>query len=305
MILVVTTNSHRYTHEKLRTVEGLDLKVVSYVELREPDPDRTATVIFTDIDRLAPDLLLYMSKMYRNLRDAGHLVLNDPGRALGRFGLLRALNRAGINDFDCYRADELATPKRWPVFLRVEGNHGEPLTGLLESQKQLDAAIEEIRENGTPIKDLLIIEYLAEPVRPGLFRKLSVFKVGDRMIGFPCVHEDNWLVKYGAPGLADDELYEEDYGFVADNPFLPLMSRVFDIARVNYGRVDFGLVGGRPQIYEINTNPDVKLRPRRNPSERRNQTIDLFREQYLDAMRAIGGGPPPQEALPRKHAGHI
>jgi len=287
VIIVVTTNSHRYTHEKLATVEGLDLKVVSYVELREQKPQRPATYIFTDIDRLAPDLLLHMSKIYRQLRDEGHRVLNDPVRTLGRFGLLRALNRAGINDFDCYRADELSTPKRWPVFLRVEGNHGEPLSGLLENEKQLKDAVDESRDGGTPIKDLLIIEYLAEPVRPGVFRKLSVFKLGERLIGFPSVHEDNWLVKYGAPGLADETLYEEDYGFVADNPFLPLMSRVFGIAGVDYGRVDFGLVDGRPQIYEINTNPDVKLRPQRNPNARRNETIDLFREKYLDAMQAL------------------
>ena len=287
MIFVVTTNAHRYTHEKLATVEGLDLKVVSYVELRDQKPDRPATFIFTDIDRLAPDLLLHISKTYRALRDEGHLVLNDPVRTLSRFGLLRALNRAGINDFDAYRADELASPNRWPVFLRVEGNHGEPLSGLLENQEQLDAAIAKSRENGTPIKELLIIEYLAEPVIPGVFRKLSVFKVGERLLGFPTVHEDNWLVKYGTPGVTTDELYEEDYGFVADNPFGPLMSKVFEIAGIDYGRVDFGIVDGRPQIYEINTNPDVKLRPKASPSARRNETIRLFREKYLDAMRAI------------------
>ena len=91
------------------------------------------------------------------------------------------------------------------------------------------------------VQELLIIEYCAEPLRPGLFRKLSVFKLGERLIGFPAVHDDNWIVKYGKGGLADDALYEEDHGFVADSPFAPLMAQAFDLAGVDYGRVDFGI----------------------------------------------------------------
>ena len=32
---------------------------------------------------------------------------------------------------------------------------------------------------------------------------------------------------------------------------------MFAIARIDYGRIDYGIVGGRPQVYEINTNPTV------------------------------------------------
>jgi hypothetical protein len=32
---------------------------------------------------------------------------------------------------------------------------------------------------------------------------------------------------------------------------------VFGIARIDYGRVDYGLVGSRPHAYEINTNPTI------------------------------------------------
>jgi hypothetical protein len=189
--------------------------------------------------------------------------------------------------FDAYRVDELTEPRRWPVFLRAEGDHKAPVSGLLHGPEDLARAIEDAVAKGHPRSALLIIEYAAEPVREGLFRKLSAFRVGDRLLGYTCTHDDNWLVKYGKPGIAPPELYEEEYGFVAQPPFPDVIGRVFDLAGVDYGRVDFGVVGGKPQIYEINCNPDVKLRPEPSPAPRRNQSIELFRDNYLEAMRAI------------------
>ena len=224
---------------------------------------------------------------YRELREEGITALNDPARALGRFGLLRALNRAGINQFDAYRADALETPQSWPVFLRLEGNHHSPVSELIYTQEELDAAFESSLMEGVPRSGLVIVEYAAEPVRPGLFRKLSVFRVGDRLIGYTCVHDDQWLVKYGKTGVATPELYEEEYDCVASNPFGEMLRPVFEMAGVDYGRVDFGLVGGRPQIYEINTNPNIELRPQPSPVQRRNESVELFRIKYLKAMQAI------------------
>ena len=68
------------------------------------------------------------------------------------------------------------------------------------------------------------------------------------------------------------------------------MLDVFNIAGIDYGRVDFGLVGGRPQIYEINSNPMVDPKPSASLIERRNQSVALFRANYLEAMDAIDTG---------------
>jgi hypothetical protein len=114
-----------------------------------------------------------------------------------------------------------------------------------------------------------------------------VFKVGERLLGYTCAHDDQWLVKYGQPGIAPAELYEEEYSFVADNPFGPAVAPVFELAEVEYGRIDFGLVGGRPQIYEINGNPHVELNPEPSPVDRRNQSYELFKANYLEAMAEI------------------
>ena len=194
MIIFITSEKHRYTHESLRA-EGVDLCVFSHGELQErSNALPRGTYVFTDIDRLSPSASRDASVAYRALKRAGQRVLNDPARMLSRFGLLRALNRAGINDFDAYRVEALEQPKRWPVFLRVDGGHGAPASDLLENQEQLDAAIEQNIANGVLQSALLAIEYAAEPVQPGLFRKLSVFRVGDRFLGYTCVHDDQWIV---------------------------------------------------------------------------------------------------------------
>ena len=262
--------------------------MLSYSELINGTGERPkATYVFTDVDRL-PALAVYKAAIeYRALKDRGFTVLNDPARVRSRFGLLRALNRAGINQFDAYRVEDLEEPRRWPVFLRVEGTHTAPVSDLLNTRAELDAAVERNLDEGIPHSKLLIIEYAAEPVRPGLFRKLSAFRVGDRVLGYTCVHDDQWLVKYGKPAIATPELYEEEYRFVAESPFAETLRAVFDLAGIEYGRVDFGLVDGRPQIYEINTNPDLKLDPEPSSVARRNESNALFKANYIEALKAV------------------
>ncbi len=261
--------------------------MVSYEQVLKRKKAHNATHIFTDLDRLPTWRLNEAALLYRDLSRSGIRALNDPARFLGRFGLLRGSYRAGINQFNTYRADAFEQPSKWPVFLRVEGNHSAPVSPLLHNEQELEDALERAVQAGAPRSGLLIIEYAAEPVRPGIFRKLSVFRIGDRLLGYTCVHDDNWLVKYGKVGITTPELYDEEYSFVAEHPYAAAVRPAFDLAGIEYGRVDLGLVGGRPQIYEINSNPHVELRPKPALSARRNESIALFRANYIDAMNAI------------------
>ena len=225
--------------------------------------------------------------LYRRLAGSGIRALNDPALFLGRYGLLRGLCRSGVNSFNAYRLDSGERPSKWPVFLRLEGDHARPVSGLLQGEQELEDALQRAIDDGAPRSTLLIIEYAAEPVTPGIYRKLSVFRVGDKLLGYTCVHEDNWLVKYGKSGIAPPDLYEEEYSFVAQNPYAGAVLPAFELAGIEYGRVDFGIVGGRPQIYEINSNPHIELRPKNVPNARRGESFSLFRANYIDAMKAI------------------
>jgi hypothetical protein len=164
---------------------------------------------------------------------------------------------------------------------------------LLHGPDELQQAIETAISAGTPAEALVVIEFAAEPVRPGMYRKLSAFRVGPSIIPHISVHDTVWLVKYGQHGIAGEDLYREELELLQTNPFAEHLKKAFDFAGIEYGRADFGLYQGKVQIYEINTNPAVAW-PTPHPSPVRVKSLRWSWEKYLEALRAIdtpGGWP--------------
>jgi hypothetical protein len=287
VIRLVVTRGHAYTHEAVRADRRAPpLAIVDYDRLLASRSLPRAPHVFADLDRLGAHDLELAALVYRRLSEAGVRVLNDPALAMTRFALLRALHEAGINGFNAYRIDERVRPSRYPVFVRRERGHGRPLSDLLGDWDAVRRAVDRALESGVPESSLLVVEFAAEPVAPGLYRRLSIWRVGERLVAAPTVHEDAWLVKYGKLNSATPALYEEDLRIVRDNPFGPALRAAFEIAGIGYGRADFGLVGGRPQVYEINTNP--KLAPgAAHPSPVRTESQRLAWEGYLAALREL------------------
>jgi hypothetical protein len=112
------------------------------------------------------------------------------------------------------------------------------------------------------------------------------------MVPQPCVHDAHWLVKYGKRGSATAELYADELRMMHENPFAEPIWRAFEIAGIEYGRADFGLVGGRPQVYEINTNPQVKP-GEPHPSATRMASMRIAWQKLLAAFRELDPGPLP------------
>jgi hypothetical protein len=251
-----------------------------------------AVYVFTDHDRLSASDLELAARLHRTLAAAGVPVLNDPARVRTRFALLRALHEAGLNDFDAYRADEGRKPARYPVFLRRAAGHGAPLSGLLPDADALGRALDSALAQGVPESSLLIVEYAAEPVRPGVFRKLAVSRIGSRLLPQACVHDDHWLVKYGRVGGGTPELYADERRILRDNPFASAALRAFELAGIEYGRADFGIVRGRVQIYEINTNPSLR-RGLPHPDPQRSENLAHIWSSHVEALRALDPGPLP------------
>jgi hypothetical protein len=265
----------------------MDITILSYDALFAETSPPASTYIFTDFERLPPWRLFEAAILFRDLKKRGLKVLNNPAAAKSRYGTLRKLFRSGINQFNAYRVEEMVTPRRWPVFLRMEGDHAKPVSGLVTDSDQLRKAVAAAVARGFPISAMLVVEYAGEPVRPGLFRKLSMFRVGPQLLGYTSAHDTQWLVKYGKPAIAPLELYDEEYRFVAEHSFRDAIAPAFDQAGIDYGRVDFGLVDGKPQIFEINTNPQLFLSPAQSTVERRNESVALFRENFIAALAAI------------------
>jgi hypothetical protein len=293
MIRFLVTPPHEKTLKHMRRdARAPRIETLSYDRAFAERRLARALYVFTDHDRLSDFDLELAALLHRSLAAAGLPVLNDPARVRTRFALLRALHEAGLNDFNVYRVDEGLKPARYPVFLRRAAGHGEPLSGLLADSEALARAVEAAQAQGVPESSLLILEYAAEPARPGLFRKLAVSRIGPRLLPQACVHDDQWLVKYGKVGIGTPELYADEQRILRENPYAEAAQRAFEIAGIDYGRADFGLVRGRVQIYEINTNPTLR-RGLPHPDPQRSENLTRIWEQHREALRALDPGPLP------------
>lgn len=248
------------------------------------------TYIFTGIDRLDAGERRLAALFYRHLnaQGEGFRALNDPAIAMGRYRLLRTLHEAGINDFNVYLATEKQRPSRYPVFLRRNASSTAPLTGLLQAPAELEAAIGRLVAAGEVPEDLLIIEYCAEQAEAGIFVKQAEYRIGDRYVPSASQFSDGWYVKRATHIEVPDRLHHADAALIAADPYAAPLAPIFQIAGIEYGRADFGIVGGRPQIYEINFNPDLTTqweRPRPHPLNRANW--DRSESLVFEAMHAI------------------
>jgi hypothetical protein len=293
MIVFVTTPDNQSTVHPLVTGELGEALPVIRVAHYDGILSRTelfrATFVFADIERLAPWEQRLAAAAYRDLRAAGLTCLNDPARIMGRFELLRTLHRAGINPFNVYRAEDDPKPARFPVFIRGENDHG-PTSALIGDQSALDRELVGLRDSGTPLRGLLVIELCAEPVMPGVWRKFGTFRVRRDMHVDHAVLEDNWHVKYGK--VRDDYpyvLFEQEHDAIIGNHCAPEITRAFDLSGIEYGRADHGAVEGRQVIYEINTNPTIGLpAPQTRPI--REHALAAARRRLAALMWGIDSG---------------
>ena len=261
MITFLTTRGHTHTIggylQSPRRRARIEVKTYDWLFSRRSV--RAGTFVFTDLERLAHHELAAAARAFRLFEKAGLRTLNDPAWVQARVGLLHKLQVEGINDFRCYHAELEPRPERFPVFIRGESNHGKPHGGLIADQMTLDRELIRLREAGIPLRGLLVIEFSAAPIRDGAYRKHSVFRVADELLSFTPVIEDSWYVKYGKTGFSSDDELAACTREMDDNPFAERLRPVFELARIEYGRVDFGVVDDRISVFEINTNPSVAL----------------------------------------------
>jgi tetratricopeptide (TPR) repeat protein len=245
-----------------------------------------ATYIFADVDRLNVSDLTRAAQLYRRLQEGGCRVLNDPAKVRKRFALLRGLYLAGLNPNNAHLADEGWSKVKFPVFIRVADAHDGPLSDLISDQAELERALEAAVMAGIPRSTIVIVEYAAEPVGPGIYRKSAVHRVNERLITTINWHSRDWRVKGDQGGLADEALYDEELSAVRENRYASQASEIFRFANIDYGRLDFGLVGGRLCVYEINTNPTI-FAPGAHSFQQRMESSQLRWSRFLEALHAI------------------
>lgn len=286
MIILLSTARHRYTHYNLLFAPRLKLRIMCYEQCwRTPTLPR-ATYVFTDVERMGYWELELAARLFRVLKRAGCRVLNDPARALSRVGLLQQFQRAGVNSFGAWRLTERPEELPFPVFLRTNSSHRGVLGDLLYDRQSLETAIARHVADGYPARELIIVEYRAEPVREGLFHKRSMFRLGDVMVPSLGVFDPHWCAKRGKRGIAGEALYERERRALARLEDAPQIEHAFDVAGLEYGRADYSVAAGRIEIYEINTNPQVPSTVD-HPFASRREAGRHAREALRDAFRAL------------------
>ncbi|MEX0810409.1 MAG: hypothetical protein WD044_16935 [Dongiaceae bacterium] len=270
------------------------LEVVRYEDALQRGDWQGGTIIFTDLERVWNSLIPAIADLWRRFEKARAPVrlLNHPTRSLTRYGLLRRLRELGHNDFDVYRADEGRTPAQFPVFLHGERDHNGPMTGALQNQTALDAALIELVESGLPANQVLVTELCDVRDADGLYRKYGVFVVGDRIVPRHVFFSGGWSVKDARSQLGDRSeaaLIEEEREFVIANPHEEELRALFTVANIEYGRIDYGVRDGRIQVWEINTNP-LLLSPGLHAGQPRfDRVVALMNERLCEALLALDG----------------
>ncbi|WP_421855532.1 hypothetical protein [Oricola sp.] len=290
MILIVTSSDHRYTFRHVvpaLTGRGV-ARVVTYDWLLRRRQLRASCIVFTDFDRLHGGELKAAAFVYRRAREAGIRVLNDPAKARQRFDLLRALHIAGLNGFRAYPALSQPQPARFPVFVKSQVDHGQEFDMLIADQAELETTLRRIEDDGHSLRDLLVIEFANTPVREGIYQRRTMYRIGDRYFAGNPVGEESPFVKYGTFGLLADDDYVALAREMHESPDAPHFHRVFDVARIDYGRADYGYDEGHIAVYEINTNPKIGTRlPNPHPDFLAASVESL--DRVVEAIRALDG----------------
>jgi hypothetical protein len=298
VIHVVTSRWGRHTiHEALATAfwDVRDrFRPWTYEDLHRDPPARMprGVWLWTDLERLDTARLAWATTVSRGMAQNpwAYRQLNRPGKVLGRLDLLDRLHRTGINDFRAWPLEQVPADVRFPVFLRLENDHQGPRTDLVPDRAALDAERARIRRGTRADARWLVVEFAGSPHPDGRYRKYSAFKVGRTVFPRHLFTGDDWMVKEAGTSLAD-EVIEEERRFLADDPHRARVQRVFRLARIDYGRIDYDVQpDGRMRVWEINTNPSIMSFSGRLDPRRRSIDVDGG-ERVRDALLALDRGP--------------
>lgn len=264
MLHYVVRELHRYTIDRLFTslpMAKLDLSdrltVSTYETLFAVKRAPVANYLFTDLDRLSGYEIDAATNIAMAVRaaDPRAMISNWPNRALGRYALLRLLHEAGLNSFNVWRLDEARAPGAYPVFIRREQDALGPETPLLQNEAEYRSAVVELQKSGKGLTGRIAVQYRQSADGQGIFRKYGAYCFRGRIVPQHLFMSPHWIVKRSALEKSDAMIAEEER-YVFENPHADALRRIFELAQTDFGRIDYAIVDGRIEVFEINTNPN-------------------------------------------------
>jgi hypothetical protein len=255
VLIYLATQRHLYPFgtylETWGRTHAQHCRQLSYQRAFSELPD-AQSYIFSDFDRLKPEETKRATQLWEDLWRRGVRLLNHPRDSLTRYPLLCTLYTEGINRFRPYRLDHLEHG-RFPMFLRRSNEHFGPLTELLYDAAELEAALGKLREESRLGPEVIAVEYVDVRGEDGVFRKYSAFNIGGQIIPRHVLYSEHWVQKF--PSLLSAKQLSEERQYLDENPHEQELKRIFELANIDYGRIDYGVLEGKLQVWEINCNP--------------------------------------------------
>jgi hypothetical protein len=255
--------------------------------------------IFADIERLSPGEEIIAQKFWEKLQSdpSRWMTLNRPGKTLRRLELLRRLQAEGINRHRAWPVLEpVPADARYPLFLRIADDHDGARSPLLNRPEDFAREVDRLRIQGKRLEDWIACEYVGWKRPDGVFAKYAAFCVAGEVLPRGVLFAQHWQVKL--PETFRESLLGEEQAYAAQNPDALWLKPIFDLAGVDYGRVDYGMdAEGRRSVWEINTNPQiVSLAIARSPHR-----VDLnsaWAALFAGRIRALNSRAPHRSLLP-------
>ena len=269
-----------------------ELRVVPVESLPTQTQFPRGTYVLAGMDQYSSGMAAYISALHNALAgQIGIRFLNEPRRTLQRFELLQRLHALGRNVFRGVRVTDDFTSLRYPVFVRDSQAHDGALSPLLYSESEVQRAIGRALLQGRSAKRLMVVEFCDTADPNGYYRKYSAFVVGRHIVPRYLSLSREWMLKFRGSEFTP-RMAEEELEYILTNPHEQELRSVFDIAGVDYGRIDYAMKDGAMQVWEINLNPTIG-RGLRESSGRvppdvaaiRDRGKEHFYGRFLDAWR--------------------
>ena len=261
MLVYCVTTRHPYPMYRFietwgKSIES-EVRIVAYEDLRNFDEPPNATWVFSDLERISSEQHSDATKLAADLEERGRRVLNHPGKVLRRFDLLQTLQARGINKYAVYSVREPVN--QFPAFIRARNDHRGALSEPLRTEAELNERLSYLVSIGKDPDELMIVEYLETADPDGIYRKYACFLVGDFFIPRHLLFSHKWVTK--KPDLINPALAHEETVFLEGDPHPHEadIRKIFEIAGINYGRIDYGVIEGKIVVWEINTNPIITI----------------------------------------------
>jgi hypothetical protein len=282
-----------------RDLAGSEIQILHYEQLLSRQSYLPGTYVFSTRDEVAPAMGRFIDALAVELSVwPGAIIYNDPRRTLRRFDLHQELWARGRSNFRSLRATGDLSGIRFPVFIRSESAHDGALSPLLHSHAEIETWVGRALALGRSLPDLMVVEFCETADAAGWYRKYAAFCVGGRIVPRSMNYGRGWVLKFAGNEFSL-AMAEEELEYVRANPHEEELKEIFQIARTDYGRIDYSLKDGRVQPWEINLNPTIGrgLRPSSRYIEpelraTREETKLAFYERFNAAWATVAATSP-------------